>query len=389
MEPDTQFWRDKRVCVTGGTGLLGYQIVKCLLALRARVRILSLEPPDYHPVRHCDEIDWSLGDIRDRSHCERSLSDADVVFHTAGVVSVWGPSLSRMREVHVRGMKNAIAATPKSARLIHTSSIVAVGASRSPTPLVEDDPFLLDQLQVAYVQAKREAEQIAQESAASGRDIVITNPGYLVGPEDFERSVMGRFCHRFWRGQLPLAPPGGFNLVDVRDVAVGHLLAAERGRSGRRYILGGENRNFQEFMALLANVGGLRPRTIPTVPWWTLAATASLAEVRSRMTRRAPYPSLQLARMNRYYWYYRSDRAARELGFQARSLGQSLTETFQWCSSVSRFKVRGLSRFWMRPAKTNETPARGPHRPREQRSTAHYRGLGETEAGTNEGASNP
>jgi dihydroflavonol-4-reductase len=93
--------------------------------------------------------------------------------------------------------------------------------------------------------------------------VVVTNPGHLIGPDDFEPSVIGRFCIRFWKGRIPLASGGGLNVVDVRDVARGHLLAAEHGRAGHRYILGGENRTFRSFLAKLAAVAGMRPRALP------------------------------------------------------------------------------------------------------------------------------
>ncbi len=363
MLHDAASWRDKTVCVTGGTGLLGYQIVKLLLDLGARVRVLSLPPPGYHPLLKRNDVEWSLGDVRDADLCARALVGCDVVFHTAGVVSVWGPSLAKVWEVHVSGTRNVLAAAAPTTRVVHTSSIVAVGATRDGRPLDEESPFTLDKFGVDYVLSKRQAESIALSAAERGQDVVVVNPGYLVGPEDFERSVMGRFCRsRFWRGQLPLALQEDLNLVDVRDVALGHLLAAERGVAGRRYILGGENRTFPDFMATLAAAAGLRPRAIPRVPWWCLAAAATLAEGRSRVTRRAPYPSLQLARMNRYYWFYQSDRAARELGFQPRPLAQSLDETHRWCGSVSRLTVRGFSRWWMRPDDREPSHGRRPHR---------------------------
>ena len=179
--------------------------------------------------------------------------------------------------------------------------------------------------------------------------MVVTNPGYLVGPEDFERSVMGRFCVRYWRGMLPIAPPGGLNLVDVRDVARGHLLAAEHGRSGRRYILGGENRTFTEFMAALADAVGFRPRATPVLPYWGMSALAGCGEFRSWLTRRHPYPSMQHARLNRYHWFYRSDRARPELGYTSRPLAESLADTFRWYSTRKTLKPRGAGRWWMRP----------------------------------------
>jgi dihydroflavonol-4-reductase len=289
------------------------------------------------------------GDVRNAESVRRALDGSEAIFHTAGVVAVWGQALRRVHEVHVTGTRNVLDASPQSARLVLTSSVVTVGGSRSLEPLDEDSPFRLDRIAIDYVHAKRAAERLALERAEAGQHVVVANPGYLIGPEDHERSVMGRLCARFWRGQIPVAPPGGINLVDVRDVALGHLLAAERGRPGCRYILGGENVTFREFLALLARVGGMRPRAIPVLPWWGLYALAGCAEGRARLTRKQPYPSLQHSRLNRYYWFYRSDRAERQLGYSARPLAESLRDTFQWYTAERDLTVRGLSRWWMRP----------------------------------------
>src|SRR5439155_1230081 len=130
--------------------------------------------------------------------------------------------------------------------------------------------FNLERLRVDYVRAKCAAEQVAAGAAARGRHVVIVNPGYLLGPEDYELSVMGRLCARFWRGRILVAPPGGYNVVDVRDVATGHLLAAEHGRPGRRYILGGENYTLPELFRLLARAAGWRPRALIRLPRWSI-----------------------------------------------------------------------------------------------------------------------
>ena len=349
MEPDRGFWAGKGVCVTGGTGLLGYHLVKGLLDLGAQVRVLSLPPRERHPLLRDDRVEFVFGDVRDPDVVRRSVADREIVFHAAGVVADWGPLLRRVREVHVVGTKNVLAAAPDSARVVLTSSVVTIGASTGEEPLTEESPFRLDGLKIDYVHAKRAAEALALESAREGRDVVVTNPGYLVGPDDHERSVMGRFCTRYWRGLIPIAPPGGLNLVDVRDIATGHLLAAEHGRSGRRYILGGENRTYPEFMDLLARAGGLNPRAIPAVPHWVLMALAGTSECRALLTREQPYPSLQHARLNRYHWYYRSDRAARELGYRSRPLAESLAETYRWYLARRTLRVRGPARWWMRP----------------------------------------
>ncbi|GAC1475169.1 MAG: NAD-dependent epimerase/dehydratase family protein [Isosphaeraceae bacterium] len=351
MESLDNDWKGRRVCVTGGTGLLGYQVVRCLLDAGANVRVLALPPRNRHPLLDEADVELILGDIRDPNLVRRAIADSDVIFHLAGVVAVWGAALRRVWDVHTTGTRNVLDAAPAKARVVLTSSVVTVGASRDGTaePRDEDTSFNLDPLRIDYVHAKRAAEQLALRRAERGQDVVITNPGYLVGPEDHERSVMGRFCVRYWRGMVPFAPPGGLNLVDVRDVARGHLLAARHGRRGRRYILGGENRAFPEFMSRLADVAGLNPRATPLLPAWGLAALAGCGECRSWLTRRHPYPSLQHARLNRYFWFYRSDRAARELGYSPRPLVESLEDAFQWFAARKGLKPRGASRWWMRP----------------------------------------
>jgi dihydroflavonol-4-reductase len=349
MEPDPSFWAGRRVCVTGGTGLLGYQLVRCLLGLGARVRVLALPPWGGHPLLREPAVELIFGDVRDPAVVRDALRGCGVVFHTAGVVAVWGPALRRVRQVHTAGTENVLGAADRGARVLVTSSVVAVGASRAPEVLDEESPFRLGRLKIDYVHAKRAAEEAALRSAEAGRDVVVTNPGYLVGPDDFGPSVMGRFCLRYWRGMVPVAPPGGVNLADVRDVAQGHLLAAERGRPGRRYILGGENRPFAAFMADLARAARMRPVITPVLPWWGLAALAACGECRSRLTGRHPYPSLQHARLNRYYWFYDSSRAARELGYTCRPLAETLADTFQWFAGSRAVEPRGASRFLMRP----------------------------------------
>jgi dihydroflavonol-4-reductase len=349
MEPSGEYWTGRRVCVTGGTGLLGSHLVRLLLECAARVRVLALPPHKKHPLRFCDGLDLVFGDVCDGDLVRRCMSDCDTIFHTAAIVADWGPALAKLHEVHVRGTRNVLQAAPDLARVVHTSSIVTIGASLHPEILDETSPFTLHRLKVDYMQAKRDSESLALGFAARGRDVVITNPAYLFGPDDPEGSVMLRFFKRYWRGRVPLISPGGLNLADVRDVARGHLLAAEHGKPGRRYILGGENCSFPDLMKHLALAGGMRPWLSPVVPWWVLFAIAESVERWSLLTRKQPYPSRQQARLNRYYWYYRSTRAATELGYTSRPLAESLSDTFRWCLDRSVLKLRGPSRWWMRP----------------------------------------
>jgi len=345
VRPDPAYWADRTVCVTGGTGFLGYHLVKLLGDLGARVRVFALAPPADHPVRRFAHVEIIAGDILDAASVRSALAGCSTVVHAAGIVAVWGPSVKKMWPVHVEGTRNVLNALDPGARLVHTSSVVAVGASRSGEVLNEESRFNLAGVKLAYVQAKRAAEELA---LGSDREVVVVNPGYLIGPEDYEQSVMGKLCHRFWRGRAPLAPPGGLNLVDVRDVAVGHLLAAERGTRGRRYILGGENLRYADFMRTMADVAGMRPRWLPTIPRPIFSVGALLNEARGRLRGKEPYPSLAHVRLNRYYWFFSSDRARRELEYEPRSVRESLADAFAWSSGRERFHVRGFNRWLLR-----------------------------------------
>ena len=295
MKPDPRFSARKRVCVTGGTGFLGWQIVQQLLPMTHNVRIFGLAPTSRALMRELQNHDCVFGNVRDPEAVGFALRDCDIVFHTAGNVAVWGPGLAQMHATHVGGTQQVMQALPAGTRLVHTSSVMAVGASVKEEILTETSRFNLQRLRVDYVHAKRAAEEVALDAAERGADVVVVNPGYLIGPGDEEGSIMGRLCLRFWRGHVPLIPPGALNFVDVRDAARGHLLAAERGRRGTRYILGGENRTMREFAECLAEVGGMESLRRYSLPPVLQMALACLAECRAALVHREPYPSLQYA----------------------------------------------------------------------------------------------
>jgi dihydroflavonol-4-reductase len=346
MHPSPSFWADRPVCVTGGTGFLGGHLVRQLVGLGARVRSFALPARPGHPLLAERRVERIEGDLLDSHAVRRAVAGCSVVFHTAGLVATCGPALKKMHAVHVEGTAHVLAALGSSARIIHTSSLVAVGASRDGQPVTEDQVFNLGRLRVAYVRAKRSAEEVALGDP--GRDVVVVNPSYLVGPDDHDLSVMGRLCQRYWSGRLPVAPPGGLNFVDVRDAARGHLLAAEHGVRGRRYLLGGEDRLLRDFMGLLAAAARWQPRALPVLPGWMLQALAVGATARAWLTRREPFPSCEDARTLAWFWYCRSDRARDELGYRSRPLTETVTDTFRWYRAIHEQTPRGMRQWWLR-----------------------------------------
>ncbi len=348
-EPEARFWAGRSVCVTGGTGFLGYHLVKQLLALGARVRVLALPPPADHPLLSLPEVEMLAGDICDPQCVRSAVAGCATIFHTAGIIAFWGPALQRIHAVHVEGTTNVLRAAEAGSRIVHTSSVMAVGPSQRGGEQTEDSPFQRDALCLPYVRAKLAAEEIALRAAES-QDVVVTNPTYLLGPEDYEPSPMGHYCVRFWKGRAPVVLPGGQNLVDVRDVATGHLLAAEHGRVGRRYILGGENHDYRSLAGMLAEAAGFRPRALLSLPWSGMYLTGVLAEWRFWLTGEKPYPSRGHAHLHRFEWFSNSSRAMEELGYRPRPLRQALTESLNWHRSRASLQLRGVNRWLMRPA---------------------------------------
>lgn len=338
------FWQGQRVCVTGGTGFLGWHLVGLLRQAGAEVVALGLPPP--HPLPSLPGVRWHLGDLRDPELVRQAVAGCEVIFHTAAVVRFGGRALRRLVRVNELVTRKVLENSPPAARIVFTSSIVAVGASRQPVELTEDSPFTLAGLAVDYVRSKRETEELALQ-LDQGRRLVVVNPGYLIGPEDFGPSEMGRICRRFWNGRVPIALAGGFNVVDVRDVALGHLLAAQRGQPGRRYLLGGYNLSIKELFLRLAEAAGWRPRWLPCLPSWLATGLAWIATARCRLTGKETFPTLHQARLSRYYWYASSERARQELGYHTRPLEQTLAETFSWFQSHYHLQPRGLNRWWM------------------------------------------
>ncbi|MCS7166450.1 MAG: NAD-dependent epimerase/dehydratase family protein [Gemmatales bacterium] len=350
MQPNPDFWRGRLVTVTGGTGFLGWHIVKLLYNLGARIRIVALPLANGHPVLNLPNIETRFGDIRDAQVLASALKDCSIIFHVAGPVGVTGIHSSLIFESHVKGTANLIRYAPKNARIVYTSSVTTIGASKQPVSLDENHNFNLQKLRVPYIHAKRKAEQLALSFAREGYWVLAVNPGYLLGPEDYAPSVMGRFCRRFWQGRIWLVPNGGINVVDVRDVALGHLLAAEHGRPGQRYILGGHNLSFLQLCQELSQPAQICPRYLASCPKLLLSSAALLAHAYSWWRKKEPYPSFGHVHIGYYYWYFSSQKAREELGYRIRDLSVTIQDTWDWHYRDEMPKWRSLQRWWLRPA---------------------------------------
>jgi dihydroflavonol-4-reductase len=325
-------WHGRAVAITGATGFVGFHLARRLAVAGADVAALVRSTADRGRLvtagMRCVE-----GSLEEPASLLELARGREFLFHAAGAVD-FGTHWQRLREVNVEGTRRVLAAAWAVGvrRVIHTSSIVAVGATRTPQLLDETARWNLGPMRVPYVTTKRQAEELAL--AANGKtEVVVVNPGCVVGPDDFTGSEFGTLCRRFWRRRLPICFGGGNNFVDVRDVADGMLRAAERGRAGERYLLTGTNRSMTAFFGELARASG---RTIPRLRLPTALATV-VATLGERFTRRGP-PALTVAqaRMLSYFMYFNCAKARRELGYEPRPLRATLADAYAFWTRTRR-----------------------------------------------------
>jgi dihydroflavonol-4-reductase len=326
-------FRGRPVAVTGATGFVGHHLAKLLVTLGARVTALTRIESKIDRLVEIG-VECRVAPLDDPNSLTAAVAGTDVLFHLAGAVDFAG-DWDRFRAVNVEGTRSVLAAVRAAGvrRVVHVSSIVAVGAGRTPIPLDETAKWNLGPLHVPYVTTKREAEELAG-SAADGQDVVIANPACVLGPDDFAASEFGSLCRRFWRGKVPLHFTGGNNFVDVRDVADGLVRTAIFGRPGGRYILGGWNRTYARFFTDLTRAAGRRMTRL-TLPA-PLAPILAAVGTRHRDKHRRPILSPAQARLMGWYFFFDSGKARRELGFAPRPLTETLADTFAFWNPIRR-----------------------------------------------------
>ncbi|MCC7170425.1 MAG: NAD-dependent epimerase/dehydratase family protein, partial [Planctomycetes bacterium] len=305
--------RTERALVTGATGFVGAELVRLLVQRGFAVRALCR--PSTLPTRLAKlELERVEGDVTDRASLARAMRGVDVVFHVAGVVSYRTRDAARMHAVNVVGTRDVLAEARAASvrRVVHTSSVVAVGSSEDGEPIDETAAWNLGGIG-AYFDTKRAGEAEVTAAVARGQDVVVVNPAAVLGEGD-ARGNLHQLVRMVLRHGRALVPGGGVNAVDNRDIALGHLLALERGRTGERYVLGSENLTFVAFATRLAaalgkpaHVTRLHPALIAL-----LRGVAGLLDPLFGMT--PPLTPATLRSMGRRFWFSCA-KAERELGY--------------------------------------------------------------------------
>ncbi len=309
--------------VTGGTGFVGAHIVRALLARGDRVRCLvrgagnTGDSPGLgrDNLRGLD-VEVATGDLRDPASLHRAANGCKVVYHCAADYRLFARRPSDLYETNVLGTRSLLAACAHSGveRIVYTSSVGALGLEADGLPATEETAVSLADMVGHYKRSKFLAECVVRGAVEAGQDIVLLHPTTPIGEFDVKPTPTGQIVSDFLAGRMPAYVDTGLNFVDVRDVAAGHLLAEERGQTGRRYILGHENLSLREFLDLLAEVSD-RPRVRLRLPKWLPIAVAAIDTSWARVAKRTPRVSLESALMARKTMFFDSSRAVEELGF--------------------------------------------------------------------------
>lgn len=313
--------------VTGATGLVGNNVARLLLERGQAVRVLARKTSDSRPLAGLN-IEIARGDVRDAGAVQRALEGVDRVVHSAAYVHIGWTRLEHMRAINVEGTRNVAAASrARGARLVHISSVDALGITKGPEPDDEETPPI-GQVPCPYVITKREAEQVVLDEVAAGLNATIVNPAFMLGPWDWKPSS-GRMLLHVARGWALAAPLGRNNYCDVRDVAAGVLAAAERGTIGRRYILGGELLTYFQAWRILAEVTSSRRPIFPAGPLVRVAA-GTAGDLWARVTGNEPDVNSAATAISAQRRKFSSARAAAELGYRPRPMREAAEAAWQW-----------------------------------------------------------
>jgi dihydroflavonol-4-reductase len=336
-EPKTESWvLPLKAFVTGATGFVGSHVARLLAEQGAQVRLLVRASSDLRNIQglHAETV---VGDLTDPGSLQKAISGCDTVFHVAADYRLWVRDPESMYRANVEGTRFVLDAARKNGvrRLVYTSSVATVGFTRNGRPADEKSPVSLEHMIGHYKRSKYMAEQMAlaagRESATKGAmDVMVVNPTTPVGEGDVKPTPTGRIIVDFLKKKFPAYVDTGLNLVDVVECARGHLQALEKGISGERYILGGENLTLKEILDKLAVITGL-PSPKVKVPYVVAFAAGVVDEiVTGRILRRQPRATVEAVRMSRKKMFVTSAKAEQYLGWKVVPVDNALSRAVAW-----------------------------------------------------------
>src|ERR1700731_138046 len=286
--------------VTGATGFLGSHVARVLADNGADMRLLVRSSSNLRNIEGL-RADRALGDLRDPASLEKAMAGCDVVFHVAADYRLWVRDPNEMYRSNVEGTRAILEAARKNGvrRVVYTSSVATIGFTRNGYPANEDSPVSLADMIGHYKRSKFMAEQLALEAGRSGLQVVVVNPTTPVGDQDVKPTPTGRIVVDFLKRKFPAYVETGLNLVEGRGGARGHVAALEKGKTGERYILGGENLTLKQILDKLGAISGL-PSPKVKLPYFVAYAAGAVDQtVSGRLLDREPRPTVETVRMGK------------------------------------------------------------------------------------------
>jgi dihydroflavonol-4-reductase len=317
--------------ITGATGFVGSHVARAVADQGAELRLLVRATSD---LRNIEDLyaDRVIGDLCDAASIEKAMRGCDVVFHVAADYRLWVRDPESMHRANVEGTRAILEATRKNRirRVVYTSSVATMGFTGNGHPADENSPVSLEQMIGPYKRSKFMAEQVAMEAAREGMNVMVVNPTTPVGERDIRPTPTGRIVVDFLKKKFPAYVDTGLNLVDVTECARGHVTALEKGKSGERYILGGENLTLKQILDKLGAITGL-PSPKVKVPYLLALATGVVDEmVTGRLLGREPRATIDAVRMGRKKMFVTSAKAERELGWKSLPVEDALCRAATW-----------------------------------------------------------
>jgi dihydroflavonol-4-reductase len=283
------------------------------------------------------DLEIASGDLRDAASLERAVEGCGLVFHVAADYRLWAKDPGELYRSNVDGTRNLLSAAQRAGvdRVVYTSTVGCIGM---PHDGIGDETTAvsLEDMAGDYKRSKFLAEQVALEFARGGLPVVIVNPTAPVGDHDVKPTPTGKIVLDFLNGAMPAFIDTGLNIVDVRDTALGHVLACERGQPGERYILGSENLTLAQILQKLAHITGRKAPTTK-LPYAVAYCAGACSTAWAAMTGKPPRVPLDAVRMAKKKLWVTHQKAAHELGFAPGPADQALTRAVQWFQSAQRF----------------------------------------------------
>jgi len=317
--------------VTGATGFVGSHVARALAERGADLRLLVRSNSNPKNIQDLPG-DRVIGDLRDPSSLEKAISGCDAVFHVAADYRLWIRDPDQMYRSNVEGTRAVLDSARRNGvrRVVYTSSVATMGFTSNGRPADEQSPVALESMIGHYKRSKFMAEQVALDAGKSGMEVVVVNPTTPVGEQDIKPTPTGRIIVDFLKKKFPAYVDTGLNLVDATECARGHVAAYEKGRSGERYILGGENLTLKQILDKLAAITGL-PSPSVRVPYVLALATGVVDEiVTGHLRGREPRATIDAVRMGRKKMFVSSAKAERELGWKVVAVDHALRRAVDW-----------------------------------------------------------